>query len=387
MNIRRAGVSLGIICAILGLTAGLPWFAPQPVEAARQTLQQQEAALQAQATADAKAAAAKKAQADAAAAKVAEISGQISSIQAASQETVSKISDTQTQIDTQNQQLAGMESDLRKMTDQSDALIREMYEMAVTSDPTLDFFSDKSVSEQQRRQAQLAALADAVRAAATRVTVAKSAATAVRDTLVAKNTNLTRLKQQQDDQKQSLADYQSVQQALKVNATAAMNQLNAQALAAATKANEVEKQISSQIASAIKSHSSGTGQCVKAGDYVGGMGSTGFSTGAHVHTELQVGGVPQNPRNYFGSVLQRWPLDNPIFMQEFGMTSFARAGAYGGGIHTGIDVTASSGTGTPVYAPADGCVILKQWYGGYGNAWAEQLSNGMVILLGHLAHY
>jgi murein DD-endopeptidase MepM/ murein hydrolase activator NlpD len=40
--------------------------------------------------------------------------------------------------------------------------------------------------------------------------------------------------------------------------------------------------------------------------------------------------------------------------------------------------------GEPVLAPADGTVILNKWYGGYGNAWAEQLDNGLVVLLGHM---
>lgn len=40
------------------------------------------------------------------------------------------------------------------------------------------------------------------------------------------------------------------------------------------------------------------GQQVHTGDYIGTEGSTGASTGPHVHFEIRVNGVPQNPRHF-----------------------------------------------------------------------------------------
>jgi murein DD-endopeptidase MepM/ murein hydrolase activator NlpD len=54
-----------------------------------------------------------------------------------------------------------------------------------------------------------------------------------------------------------------------------------------------------------------SGQRVKQGDIIGFMGSTGRSTGSHLHYEVRIAGEPVNPMSFFPPETQVNPVANP----------------------------------------------------------------------------
>jgi murein DD-endopeptidase MepM/ murein hydrolase activator NlpD len=79
-----------------------------------------------------------------------------------------------------------------------------------------------------------------------------------------------------------------------------------------------------------------------------------------------------------------WPVQGGRITQGFGMTSFARSGAYGGAGHNGIDIGAP--TGTPVYATSSGTVVSVGFNNNsYGKWVVIRHTDGYFSLYGHLS--
>lgn len=397
MAMKKTARTLGVLLstAALVVTPTLPFRPTEPgftVQAATISSLESQLKKKQQEAAAKEAAAKKQAELKAKAeAKIKEVSGQITELQADIQQTQSHIASTGTEIEQRNQEVAFLESELRRVQDQQDVLLRQMYIMRSSMPDSLVLFADEPVSSREKEQAQFSALKKSVATLYLRITAAKLAVEDTRNQLMRKSDELKSLKEQQDEQKKGLASYQQTQAALRANADAAMKKLEADALKARQEAARLEAQISAALSAAIRNSlkgvygsGPGVGQRVRRGDYVGVQGSTGFSTGDHVHFEVRVNDVPVNPRPYINNGTLSWPLSNFIVTQEYGRTSFSYV--YAGGIHTGIDIAGPAGS--IVRAPADGTVILNGCPGscnsGYGRAWAMVLDNGLVVLAAHL---
>lgn len=99
---------------------------------------------------------------------------------------------------------------------------------------------------------------------------------------------------------------------------------------------------------------------------------------------LDLGKIPKYQKG-----LLAYPVKKVVITQGYGMTSYAKSGAYGGGPHNGVDFGVS--TGTPVYAAMGGKVAAVgsmtkngKWYG-YGRWIAVDHGNGLLTLYGHLS--
>lgn len=90
--------------------------------------------------------------------------------------------------------------------------------------------------------------------------------------------------------------------------------------------------------------------------------------------------VPPKGTKLFGR-----PEEHPRLTQSYGMTTYARRGAYGGAPHNGVDY--AGGYGTPIIAIGDGILVARGTNKAFGNWVAIQHPNNMVSLYAHMSTF
>lgn len=113
------------------------------------------------------------------------------------------------------------------------------------------------------------------------------------------------------------------------------------------------------------------GDKVSRGDVIGYMGSTGWSTGPHVHFSLSVNGVTLNPNLYLKSVALKSPVSNGNILYGYGYKQL-----------TGIIYNGEKGQ--DISAAADGTVSVAEYTNNHGDYVVIEHGNGYQTLYAHL---
>lgn len=161
---------------------------------------------------------------------------------------------------------------------------------------------------------------------------------------------LSNLKQELQSQKNAL-DYQSQQKQYLLTITKGEEEKYQEYLA---KAKEEFRRVQAQLARLLSGNYVSYGH-VKQGDIIGFQGSTGFSTGSHLHFGVYIGSQDVDPVPYLQSGRLAWPfpLGTFVITQGYWGTFSHRGRGWPGG----LDLVAYDGA--PVRAAADGEIIVN----------------------------
>ncbi len=327
----------------------------------------------------------KEADAAAVAALLKKIDGNISATERALKSTTTQLDEVTVHIEQTTTALHQSEEKLAQLKAQLEELLAEQYQIDAAQSPILDMLSGKTLKEnvevaeyRSSLDAEFDRLAKDEEASRTAIAEAKAR-------LEEEQARLDQLKDQQAATKQGLESEQKRKNKVLADTNNAISTLKKEEAALAARERDVEAQIQALLRARRGGKvPGGINIPVKKGQVIGYEDTTGNSTGPHVHFSVFKDcdlSQSVNPYNFLGSLFI-WPLSDYIVTQGYGMTDFARAGAYRGSGHNGVDI--HQYRGAPVMAANDGVKILDQYFGAYGNAVVIEHSNGYCSLYGHM---
>jgi murein DD-endopeptidase MepM/ murein hydrolase activator NlpD len=356
MKLRHIITAFSIIALII-TQGSIPVFAVTQSEinaknAQIQKLEQQIQAIQNKKNQTAQQKNSKEAEVNALKGQVIQLNSDIKNLQKQLVEVGQKLNETEGDIQETTQNIQDLENQIQQNKETIRNLVESLYKQsqvkneivaAVSADTLSEVFNGVEYSDTLQSKIQIL-LSD--------ITTKKEA-------LDVANQNLA-------NQKATLASTQGTLEDRKESIESDKNQVQSQAKASAVAVNQLSASINSLSAQQQDLENRRKATAVELA-----------SLEAALSRQFGGGGTVCSARGY------AWPVRGGKITQGFGMTSFARSGAYNGAGHNGIDIGAP--TGTPVYATAAGTVVSVGFNdNSYGKWIVIKHTDGYFSLYGHL---
>lgn len=305
--------------------------------------------------------------------EIAIFNGQIQQLQLKIQKTQTEIQKTQIEISETNKQIKAAEAELEIQKQLIREHLRVIYEEGRVTIVEVIVSAD-DFSEFLNRSEYLQTVQRKIQETAEKIGKLKAELEEKKNLLVGKKSDLDTMKKELDGQKADLAAQKAQKNALLAK-TKGEEAIYAVQLSGAQSAYRA---VQGQIKTLLNSNKFVSYGNTKKGQTIGYQGSTGFSTGSHLHFGLYKGSTDIDPMPYLNNGSIGWPLVNPTVMQTF-WGGFSHKGV---GLPGGIDMVKYHGA--PVRAVADGTIIFNGVGPGFGHHVIIDHGNGLKSLYAHL---
>jgi murein DD-endopeptidase MepM/ murein hydrolase activator NlpD len=356
MKLRYTIAVLSIIALII-TQGSIPVFAVTQSEinaknAQIQKLEQQIQAIQNKKNQTAQQKTTKEAEVNALKGQVGQLNSDIKNLQKQLVEVGKKLNETEGDIQETTHSIQDLENQIGDNKETIRSLVESLYKQSQVKNEIVAAVSADTLSEVFNGVAYSSTMQSKIQILLSDITVKKEA-------LDVANQNLA-------NQKATLASTQGTLQDRKETIESDKNQVQSQAKASAVAVNQLNSSLNSLSAQQQDLENQRKATAVELA-----------SLEASLSRQFGGGGTVCSARGY------AWPVRGGKITQGFGMTSFAKSGAYNGAGHNGIDIGAP--TGTPVYATAAGTVVSVGFNdNSYGKWIVIKHNDGYFSLYGHL---
>lgn len=293
-----------------------------------------------------------------------------------------KIEKTNLTIKDLNTQIEKKEKELEHQEKVLGQAIKYMYEEGET--PFLEtFFSSNTFSEALDRTEYLNTAERKIENTISKIEGLKSELKNKRKKQRQKRKELKQIKKDLSSQRSAL----SYQKSAKSNLLAETKQSEEKYKEYTKKVEAELRKVQQQISNLITSGDFVSQGHVEQGDVIGYMGSTGFSSGAHLHFGVyrnnggNFGTGDVDPMIYLNNGQLSWPFNSYYITQGYWGSYSHRGRGWPGG----VDLVATSGYGAPVRAAAAGDIIRNQRLSyGFGHYVVISHGDGLFSLYAHL---